>query len=640
MPAYQALRERQRGQALIMFVLFLVTVIGFTSVSLDVGLFLHERQDVQNAVDAAALAGAQELPDQDASARSVAEQWALVNDSDLTAADVNISFRCIVGDRNGDTQPDQTDIPAVCDPGGGASWTCTGDGICWSLCDFGSPANKCNTIVVGANKEVPFYFAPVLSTLGGPTECFHSECNTGAIRAAACRGACGGPPSQPLDVVMIIDRTMSLCANSSNPCSGAGLVNLNNIKDGAKTVLQFYDPDLQHVGLAVLPRSIPSNDCQSVNSNAASGNWLITSLSSNYNNGGVLNTGSEIVSNINCLQMAPAFGTQTDLGDPIDAARQHLLTAGRPGVKKAIILLTDGAANQPQFTATPGSTGLLSCAAQAPAAGGNGNGFESNADAACADGGGNAQDNNSGTSTSTSCSNSGKDRHVFRDFNISVPPGAVIDGFSVRLDAWVNATGVPRFMCTELSWNGGASWTSAKSTSNLTTSQATYTLGNSSDNWGRSWTTGEASNANFRVRITDVASASRNFSLDWVAVNVHFTVPPPIVGSCNYANQKATQAKNADIEIFTIGFGVENEQCQYDTSSPYQNQVVAKLLADMATDSLNDHGNCANGSAIDAENADGDHFLCEAKDGSSLAPLFKQAAEILAQGSKMVPIFD
>jgi hypothetical protein len=317
------------------------------------------------------------------------------------------------------------------------------------------------------------------------------------------------------------------------------------------------------------------------------------------------------------------------------------VSAGRPGVKKAIILLTDGAANEPQFVGTPGSTGFLNCGADAPAPGGDGNGFEASAAAACADGGGFAQDNSSGTNTSTSCSNGGKDRHVFQDFNIIVPPGAIVDGFTVRLDAWVNATGGTRAMCADLSWNGGASWTSTKATPNLSTSQTTYTLGNSSDNWGRSWTTAETSNTNFRVRITDVSSTTnRNFSLDWVAVDVHYTMPPPVVGSCNYAKQKADAAKNADIEIFTIGFGVENERCQYDSGSPYQNAVVAKLLADMATNSQNDHGNCATASAIAAENDDGDHFLCEAKDGSSLAPIFKQAAEILASGSKLVPVFE
>jgi len=45
-----------------------------------------------------------------------------------------------------------------------------------------------------------------------------------------------------------------------------------------------------------------------------------------------------------------------------------------------------------------------------------------------------------------------------------------------------NASGT-RAMCAELSWNGGATWTAAKSTPSLSTSQSTYTLGNASDNW-------------------------------------------------------------------------------------------------------------------------------------------------------------
>lgn len=44
------------------------------------------------------------------------------------------------------------------------------------------------------------------------------------------------------------------------------------------------------------------------------------------------------------------------------------------------------------------------------------------------------------------------------------------------------------------------------------------------DTWGRTWASGDFSNANFRVRITDVASStSRDFSLDWVGVQVSYT---------------------------------------------------------------------------------------------------------------------
>ena len=76
----------------------------------------------------------------------------------------------------------------------------------------------------------------------------------------------------------------------------------------------------------------------------------------------------------------------------------------------------------------------------------------------------------------------------------------------------------------QVSWDGGTSWTAAKSTSTLTTSEATYLLGGAADTWGRTWASANFDNTNFRVRITDVASnTSRDFSLDWIAVQVTYT---------------------------------------------------------------------------------------------------------------------
>ena len=78
-------------------------------------------------------------------------------------------------------------------------------------------------------------------------------------------------------------------------------------------------------------------------------------------------------------------------------------------------------------------------------------------------------------------------------------------------------------MCVELSWDGGTTWTTPKSTATLSTSELTYILGGTADKWGRMWSIGELSDANFRVRITDVASnTTRDFSLDWVAVRVSY----------------------------------------------------------------------------------------------------------------------
>jgi len=183
----------------------------------------------------------------------------------------------------------------------------------------------------------------------------------------------------------------------------------------------------------------------------------------------------------------------------------------------------------PTNTPTAGNTGFLSPsanAAQTTSAGDN-NGFELSAANAQADGGGVAQDVNSGTNNSGSCTNNGKDKHRFSDYTISLPGGVTVNGIEVRLDAFVDAvaSNTPA-MCVQLSWDGGTTWTAAKQTTTLTTSEATYVLGGATDTWGRAWTAGNLSNANFRVRVSDVASGSggtsRDFSLDWVAVRVSY----------------------------------------------------------------------------------------------------------------------
>ena len=131
-------------------------------------------------------------------------------------------------------------------------------------------------------------------------------------------------------------------------------------------------------------------------------------------------------------------------------------------------------------------------------------------------------DTNSGTNSNSSCTNSGKDKHRFYNFGFSIP-GATVLGIEVKMDAKVDSTsGAPK-LCIQLSWNAGASWTTAKQTGTLTTTEQTYTLGNAADNWGHVWTLSELSNANFRVRIIDVAtSTSRDFSLDWITVRVSY----------------------------------------------------------------------------------------------------------------------
>jgi hypothetical protein len=134
-----------------------------------------------------------------------------------------------------------------------------------------------------------------------------------------------------------------------------------------------------------------------------------------------------------------------------------------------------------------------------------------------------ALDGNSGTSTSTNCASLSKDKHWFYNYNLPVPPGASVTGIEVQLQARADSTVNTPKTCVQLSWDGGATWTPAKTTPTLTTGQTTYVLGNPTNQWGHTWSPADFSNPSFRLRVTNVArSTARDFSLDWVAVRLHY----------------------------------------------------------------------------------------------------------------------
>lgn len=204
------------------------------------------------------------------------------------------------------------------------------------------------------------------------------------------------------------------------------------------------------------------------------------------------------------------------------------------GVYTAVLTVTYNNAVSASATATvtvnpivppSTSTGFLSPTAngaQTSGAGDN-NGYQTTPANAHANDAAVAVDTNSGTNTNTSCTNAGKDNHLFYNYNVTIPATAVIQGIQVNLDARADATnGAPK-ICVQPSSDGGATWTTAKSTPTLSTTETTYSLGGAADTWGRTWNSDNFSNANFRVRVIDVASNSnRDFFLDYVAVNVSY----------------------------------------------------------------------------------------------------------------------
>ena len=163
-----------------------------------------------------------------------------------------------------------------------------------------------------------------------------------------------------------------------------------------------------------------------------------------------------------------------------------------------------------------GDASFISPTAQVADTGGDGNGFELNPTNAFSDGSGYASN-----------MNGAGDRHRFYNYNFSIPSGATINGIEVRLDWWLDSTYGNNSMSVELSWNGGTNWTSVQTSSVETTSDTNNKiLGGSTNNWGRTWSFSNFSNANFRVRVTSNSNYStRDFYLDWVPVKVYYTIP-------------------------------------------------------------------------------------------------------------------
>jgi Putative Flp pilus-assembly TadE/G-like len=72
-------RHKQSGQAYVITVLFLAVLLAMAAAVLDIGSWYRADRNLQATVDAAALAGAQGLPDSTATASSLATQYANQN---------------------------------------------------------------------------------------------------------------------------------------------------------------------------------------------------------------------------------------------------------------------------------------------------------------------------------------------------------------------------------------------------------------------------------------------------------------------------------------------------------------------------------------------------------------------------------
>jgi hypothetical protein len=221
--------------------------------------------------------------------------------------------------------------------------------------------------VVSGDASVPYGFGNVVGVPSGTTN---------AVVSAACKGPCGAPPTTPVDMVVIIDRTASMSASD-----------VTATRNAAKALLQELDPDVQRVALGLLGPTDPSKSCggsvagihvSGQTSSAGYGTNTISDLSkwipiglsgvgapgyneAYLNSDNTLNTNSHLVAAINCFDNPG--GTGTNLATPVRMATAYLQTYGRPSAKWGIILETDG---QPNFGV--GDKNDYSCAASDAAA--------------------------------------------------------------------------------------------------------------------------------------------------------------------------------------------------------------------------------------------------------------------------------
>lgn len=71
--------KNKKGLTNVLVTISLTAIMGFSALVIDAGLMLIERNRLVNAADAAALAGAQELPEDSDSAKEIAKEYAFLN---------------------------------------------------------------------------------------------------------------------------------------------------------------------------------------------------------------------------------------------------------------------------------------------------------------------------------------------------------------------------------------------------------------------------------------------------------------------------------------------------------------------------------------------------------------------------------
>src|SRR5262249_4852252 len=88
----------ERGQAILLTTVAMTMILGMAALTLDVGNWFRDKRRLQGTSDAAALAGAQQLPDNPSGAQSQALSYANSNGGDVAGADIVVTSKYMSND--------------------------------------------------------------------------------------------------------------------------------------------------------------------------------------------------------------------------------------------------------------------------------------------------------------------------------------------------------------------------------------------------------------------------------------------------------------------------------------------------------------------------------------------------------------
>ena len=328
-------RRDELGATAIIVAIAGTLLIGLTGFVVDIGRVLAVQRELQASTDAAALAGAYNIPAG-------------------TAVTTATNYSSVTGDKNASSTYTATMVS------GYPLLKClTSTGV---TCVTVGSQTSANAIQVKQQAIVPMFFAQIFGV------------NTMTVTSIATASARGGQ-GQHLSVMIILDATNSM-GHPDSGCSISGASRETCALGGVQALLNGLSPSADYVGLMQFPQlsSAPSSGCTlPSNTSYAAGSpatYQVAGLQNSFkasSSSKTLNTSSGIVqaaggggSGCTGIGGSPPGGYSTYYSAAISQAQAVLVafdssTPAAKGNQNVIIFMSDGGANASQSNMPTGN---------------------------------------------------------------------------------------------------------------------------------------------------------------------------------------------------------------------------------------------------------------------------------------------